>query len=139
MKNKILSVVLGLLLAAPLLGQNKAQKQETPEMKAEKMTNEMTRELNLTEEQQEALYEVNLRKTKVVPDNTQVARDAEDRYDADLKEIFTDDQYTSYREKKAQQKEKTRNKSKNKRLAPAREELREAPAPKQMETIEEKK
>lgn len=139
MKNKILIAVLSLLIATPLLSQNKEQKQNTPEMRAEKMTNDMTRELNLTEEQREALYEANLRKTKVVPDNTQVARDAEDRYDADLKEIFTDEQYTSYLEKKAQQREKTKNKSKNKRLAPAREELREAPESKQMETIEEKK
>lgn len=128
MKKTIIITLLSLFVALPVFAQEENERlpeQETPEMRAQKMTDKMVNDLNLDDRQREAMYEANLRKLKTEKDNTKVAPQMAEGYENDVKEILDDEQYLKYSK---MQEEKLNNKpqkidgSKSRENAPSRNE-----------------
>lgn len=113
MKKTILIAALSALMALPALAQNNNpksdqkmdQQKDSPEMRAQKMTDDMTRDLNLRPDQKKAVYEANLKMTTAHRDATQVTPDIARQRDADLQKILDEDQYQMYMEKRKKEME----------------------------------
>lgn len=126
MKSILKAGIMAAVLCMPFLmfGQEavKAVKKapETKEEKALKQSERMKTELNLTNEQYKAVYDINL---KLNDEKEQAAASVKENYDKELKKVLTDEQY------------KTMKSNANKQQVQQRPEMRRA----DMNAVESKK
>lgn len=85
---------LSFLMVLPVLGQEANNPERTPEKRAEKMTERMTKNLQLTEDQKTAVYNANLKKASA---EREQRRTTLERYDADMRQILSEEQYEKWR------------------------------------------
>lgn len=81
------------LKGAPKMDGHKGMAAVTPEMMAQKRTEHMTKELNLTSEQSTQLYKLNLKEAKSHQSTMQQQMKGHETYDTNLKKIIGDENY----------------------------------------------
>ena len=94
MKRSLLILSLSFLMVLPALGQEANDPERTPEKRAEKITERMSKNLNLTEDQKAAVYNANLKRVSAEKEQRSTTLE---RYDADMKEILSEEQYEKWR------------------------------------------
>ena len=87
----------------------------TPEERAEKMTQRMTKEFLLTADQQTKMKALISKREKEREERMKEEKARMEKYDAEIKAILTPEQYRKFEQKKSEMKENYR----KKRMAPA--------------------
>lgn len=122
MKKIIVAVVMTALFTLPAIAQQQ-KAHHTPEEKATKMTEKMAENLDLTDDQKEAVYNANLEMARTMEEDRKAARKSRE---AQLKEILSEEQYAKVKEDRSNFRKKARHH--HKEMRESREvELQESP------------
>ena len=117
----LLSLLLIVAIGSGAFAQEKRGKQRDPEKMATKMTEKMVEKLSLDDDQQDKLYQSNLRFAQAKKQNREEMKAAGEKHDAEMKEILTEDQYKQYQQQREKMKERMRDHHKREGKRPEKE------------------
>ncbi len=109
MKKTLFALALVATFSLSAFAQGAPDKEHTPEQRAEKMTERMAKQLDLTEDQKTAVYDANFQMASSKEENR---KSNMDKHDANMKVILTEEQYEKW---KAARKEHKGNRPKGRR------------------------
>ncbi len=98
MKTKIFAFALSMFLAVPVIAQEADEQPNDVDESADRITEQLTRALALSEDQREEVYELTVEMLEEKHEDDESRGEVMAKYDEEMAEILNDEQYAQYME-----------------------------------------